>query len=825
MRKISTLLLLVAAVAVQAQYLPNSSFDSWKSACGSTEAFGTGSSSSPKTGEMRQRPGSEPIDWNGSSINQKVVMTKSQVLVSNDNNTVKMQNIWVGALGIGSVAPGFITLGTPWVYASSTLNDCDGGTYGGMQFAYKPDAITGRFKRNDSNTGENSHIIVYLWKGTYVSNVGNKNSPNQARNNVDRAILGTRAATSAGTLVAKCDYTFSSTNGDWVTITAPIEYMSDAAPEMMNVVISGGDYWNRGNMKENTTLFADDVQFVYYSELASLSYDGVNIFESGKSAFEVKGEYSEGKLVATSNGKGATIEKSYDASSKVLTIKVKGNDYQVNSANVHTYTVTFNSEEGGGTVDPNPEPDPDPTPEPEPEPTPGEGEVDYTPAFTGAKTKGGRWITNVTLASGEYAGEPSNSFAVDNSDILCYNDYTATVKMKAAPGETVTLAINDDDATSWMNAYVYIDADNNGFKASIADGSNWQPAGDLVSYSFYNNNDPYDTNGWNSVGAVISGDARSTVDMPAFAVPAAAGVYRVRVKLDWCNIDPAGDRDGKFGDFMDNGGQIVDFMLEVVGEDVVEPDPDPTPEPEPEPEPEPDPTPGGDVDYTPTYTGQRNYSERDIESFKMVSAQYGEVEHVLTSEECLKEYLDVTEQVEVVAAPGEEVAVYIITDGSWVNHYIYIDYDADGFTAGIADGTNWQPTGDLVSYSFYNNGGSSDESGWNSNGETISGDNRSYPVLPAFVAPEKPGTYRLRIKQDWCSIDPAGDSNANFGGTFSNYGGQIIDLMIKVEVPTTIENVMQENGVKGIFDVQGRKVEKITAPGLYIVNGKKMFVK
>ena len=209
----------------------------------------------------------------------------------------------------------------------------------------------------------------------------------------------------------------------------------------------------------------------------------------------------------------------------------------------------------------------------------------------------------------------------------------------------------------------------------------------------------------------------------------------------------------------------------------------------------------------------------------MVSAQYGEVEHVLTSEECLKEYLDVTEQVEVVAAPGEEVAVYIITDGSWVNHYIYIDYDADGFTAGIADGSNWQPTGDLVSYSFYNNGGSSDESGWNSKGETISGDNRSYPVLPAFVAPEKPGTYRLRIKQDWCSIDPAGDSNANFGGTFSNYGGQIIDLMIKVEVPTTIENVMQENGVKGIFDVQGRKVEKITAPGLYIVNGKKMFVK
>ena len=817
MRKISTLLLLIAAVTVQAQYLPNSSFDSWKSACGSTEAFGTGSASSPKTGEMRQRPGVEPTDWNGSSINQKVMLEKKQQLVFNESNAVKLQNIWVGAMGIGSVAPGFITLGTPWVYASSTLNDCDGGTYGGVQFTNKPDAITGRFKRDDSNTSENSHIIVYLWNGKFVSYVGNKNNPNQSRENVDRAILGMQSATSQGTLVAKCDYTFTSTNGGWITVTAPIEYLSNAAPEMMNVVIAGGDYWNRGNMKENTTLFVDDIQFVYYSELASLVYDGTNYFVSGKSAYTINGEYNENKLAVTSNGKGATIEKSYDASTKVLTIKVKGNDYAANSSNVHTYTIEFT--DNGGVVEPEPEP--------EPEPTPGEGEVDYTPAFTGAKTKGGRWITNVTLASGEYAGEPSNSFAVDNSDILCYNDYTATVKMKAAPGETVTVAINDDNATSWMHAYVYIDADNNGFKASIADGSNWQPAGDLVSYSFYNNNDPYDTNGWNSVGAVISGDARSTVDMPAFAVPAEAGIYRVRVKLDWCNIDPAGDRDGKFGDFMDNGGQIVDFMLEVVGEGTVDPTPDPDPNPEPEPEPEPEPTPGeSEVDYTPTNTGQRNYTERDIESFKFVSAQFGESEHVLTSEERLREYLDIADTFEVVAAPGEKVDVYIVTDGSWINHYIYIDYDADGFTASVADGSNWQPAEDLVSYSFYNNGGSSDESGWNSEGTVVSGDNRSYPVLPAFVAPEEPGIYRMRIKQDWCSIDPMGDSNANFGGTFSNYGGQIIDVKLVVTTANSVSDItVKENAVESVFDMQGRRIEKISAPGIYIVNGKKMLVK
>lgn len=41
-----------------------------------------------------------------------------------------------------------------------------------------------------------------------------------------------------------------------------------------------------------------------------------------------------------------------------------------------------------------------------------------------------------------------------------------------------------------------------------------------------------------------------------------------------------------------------------------------------------------------------------------------------------------------------------------------------------------------------------------------------------------------------------------------------------------IENIaVEENVVKGIFDLTGRKLDAITAPGLYIVNGKKVIVK
>ena len=45
------------------------------------------------------------------------------------------------------------------------------------------------------------------------------------------------------------------------------------------------------------------------------------------------------------------------------------------------------------------------------------------------------------------------------------------------------------------------------------------------------------------------------------------------------------------------------------------------------------------------------------------------------------------------------------------------------------------------------------------------------------------------------------------------------------EGTTSIEGVEVENEVKAIYDLTGRRVEAITAPGIYIVNGKKVLVK
>ena len=115
----------------------------------------------------------------------------------------------------------------------------------------------------------------------------------------------------------------------------------------------------------------------------------------------------------------------------------------------------------------------------------------------------------------------------------------------------------------------------------------------------------------------------------------------------------------------------------------------------------------------------------------------------------------------------------------WLNGYIYIDDDKNGqFEYGVS--ADHKPTGDLYAYSFYTESTSSDETGYNSAGQQLTGYSRSTHNPPSFVAPTVPGVYRMRYKADWCSIDPGGDTNDNFGGTFTNYNGSIFDVTLVV---------------------------------------------
>ena len=338
------LLLSLSAFTANAQQLPNVGFESWKTTCGTSRSI---SKDGKKVDVVR--PGVEPSEWNGSNVNQMGQKKPDLVTKVEDNsNTVVLKNIYIGLKfpKIGSTAPGFINLGTPWVYASTTISDCDGGVFGGVSFNKKPDAIKGKYKRTDSNS-EDSHIIAYLWSGTYTSKIGNvAQTTTEEQNDVDRVVFGKATGSASGKLVASCDKAFSSTaNKDWETIVVPLDYVANAGnPTMMNVVISAGDYWNRGNLKENTTLLVDDVDFVYYSTLTSLKAGSKTIaLKDGVYNYTVAGKMpTEEDVVATCKSQFADAAVAVDAANYKVTVTVTnqgGKD--VDGATQHVYTLQY----------------------------------------------------------------------------------------------------------------------------------------------------------------------------------------------------------------------------------------------------------------------------------------------------------------------------------------------------------------------------------------------------------------------------------------------------------------------------------------------------
>lgn len=350
-----TLLMLAMATAcgsAMAQQLPNIGFDKWKSSCG----VSYNPADNPKD---RQRPGVEPEDWCGSNVAQLGVASTSTMCTSQkdgDNTYVELKNQKVGAFGITSVAPGFLSLAKPWVFATGTMTSDkamalgDGGSYGSTAFSNRPDAIRLKY-RHKAVSNEKAHIIAYLWNGTFVSqiptNIKNSGSlfkPKWAvsawenMEDVDRAVMGIEndsKVSSKGNLVASLDKIIDTDATDWTTLEIPFEYKSETEiPTKMNVILSAGDYWTRSNLKNESKLDVDDVEFVYYKTLSSLKVNGSDIaLSDGVYTYDGTGAISSGCVEAKAKSPFANVSYKYNADNIIVTVTADNGEtqnYQIN---------------------------------------------------------------------------------------------------------------------------------------------------------------------------------------------------------------------------------------------------------------------------------------------------------------------------------------------------------------------------------------------------------------------------------------------------------------------------------------------------------------
>ena len=173
-------------------------------------------------------------------------------------------------------------------------------------------------------------------------------------------------------------------------------------------------------------------------------------------------------------------------------------------------------------------------------------------------------------------------------------------------------------------------------------------------------------------------------------------------------------------------------------------------------------------------------------------------------------YEDLTAQTFTVT-PGAEVTPAIGYVGEWMHGYVYVDLNNDKQFSFNADSDDQTGT-EVVSYSFYS--ASNGSTGLNSKGETVS-NNCNVNPLPSFTAPAEEGTYRIRFKVDWNSVDAGGCVIAN--NNILNNGGGIYDATLVVKDGTVgIDSINAEAANAELFTVDGVKISKLQK-GLNIV--------
>lgn len=210
--------------------------------------------------------------------------------------------------------------------AAKNYNYSDPANGVGQKFSGKPDAVSFKYQvyKKSSDRVAQLNIVVH-GKGRYQD----------PENGVDYSNI----------VWGKATFQSGSTDG-WQTAQVDFVLGSKAqgiTPAAVLASLSTDKDAGAGNKGDYIAL--DDLVFVYKSELKSLSYEGKEFTSiSEDQTIDLTGNvYDEATLdkglVLTGNG--AYTEKMYNKKTGLLTLTVKGNDWEVNNANQHVYKVQF----------------------------------------------------------------------------------------------------------------------------------------------------------------------------------------------------------------------------------------------------------------------------------------------------------------------------------------------------------------------------------------------------------------------------------------------------------------------------------------------------
>ena len=234
-------------------------------------------------------------------------------LISKDLSIAKANgNLTTGRINMGSM--------TPSDPSNYNFSDITGGQ--ALEFAGTPDAVT------------------FYAKFTAGSGNKNKQGRGQFILHDEFAYQDPEVDDQVSHRVAKASQLISEST-EWTKYTVNFVYDQDVKPAKQYLLASFTTNPVAGGSADDV-LYIDDIYFVYNSELASLTYNSESVEIPSSGTINLSDQvYDASKLSYTLTGKGATAERRYNAQTGELTLTVKGNDWSVNNANQHEYTIQF----------------------------------------------------------------------------------------------------------------------------------------------------------------------------------------------------------------------------------------------------------------------------------------------------------------------------------------------------------------------------------------------------------------------------------------------------------------------------------------------------